>query len=472
MAAHALDQLARTDLLFLNWRDPSHPQAGGAEAYCFEIAKRFAAADANVTLFTARYPGGAETEVQEGVRVVRHGSTFSVYSAAARHLLRNPHTYDAVIDFQNGIPFFSPLFVPRWTADICVIHHIHQQQFDLRFRWPVNSLGRLLEKQVSRVVYRGRPVVVVSPSTREGTRRELGMHNPVHIVPNGSPPAPAVAPPARSARPHITVISRLVPHKRVDLLISAVPAVLQQVPDLRVDICGDGEELKVLRALVDRLRITRAVTFHGRVTEQVKQQLLARAWMTVVPSVAEGWGLTVIEANTVGTPALVYDVPGLRDSVDHLRNGWLLPPDSALADGINRALDTLRRPDVRERFAVECRQWAEQFSWDDSADRLAAVVAEEIRRVHRRVHSRRQPGNLSARGRFHSTDADAMEHVLAHDLRRTDDYTRRGDSFGLLLHDCDELRAYRVLRRLGVSQPSVSLATRRDILLGHTEPAA
>ncbi|AVZ71207.1 hypothetical protein SLUN_02105 [Streptomyces lunaelactis] len=86
--------------------------------------------------------------------------------AAARHLMRHRHAYDAVIDFQNGIPFFSPLFTPRWTADICVIHHIHQQQFDVRFRWPLNMLGRGLEKQLSRRVYQGRPVVVVSPSTR------------------------------------------------------------------------------------------------------------------------------------------------------------------------------------------------------------------------------------------------------------------------------------------------------------------
>src|SRR5689334_3856917 len=151
----ALAHIARSNILFLNWRDPAHPQAGGAEAYCHEIARRLARADARVTLFTARFPGSRAYELVDGVRVLRGGGTFGVYPAAAAHLLRNRHTYDAVVDFQNGIPFFSPLFTPRWTADICVIHHIHQEQFDQFFRWPMNTVGRLLEKQVSRLVYRG-----------------------------------------------------------------------------------------------------------------------------------------------------------------------------------------------------------------------------------------------------------------------------------------------------------------------------
>ncbi|WP_373685513.1 hypothetical protein [Streptomyces lunaelactis] len=92
------------------------------------MARRFAAAGARVTLFTARHPGSAPCTTSDGIRILRGGGTFGVYSAAARHLMRHRHAYDAVIDFQNGIPYFSPLFTPRWTADICVIHHIHQPQ--------------------------------------------------------------------------------------------------------------------------------------------------------------------------------------------------------------------------------------------------------------------------------------------------------------------------------------------------------
>ena len=70
-------------------------------------------------------------------------------------------------------------------------------------------------------------------------------------------------------------------------------------------------------------------TLPGRVPEQAKADLLSSAWLTVAPSLAEGWGLTVLEANTLGTPAVAYDVPGLRDSVRDGRTGWLVPAGRA-----------------------------------------------------------------------------------------------------------------------------------------------
>ncbi|MFJ9576851.1 glycosyltransferase family 4 protein [Streptomyces sp. NPDC101191] len=466
-AASALDRLARLDLAFLNWRDPWHPDAGGAEAYAHEIARRFSAAGARVTFVSSRYPGARAREYRDGMRIVRGGGTFGVYASAAAHLLRNRHAYDAVIDFQNGIPFFSPLFTPRWTADLCVIHHVHQRQFDVRFRWPLNSLGRLLEKQVSRRVYRGRPVVVVSPSTREGARRELGFGNPLHIVPNGRPTdLPRTPAGTRSGTPALTVVSRLVPQKRVDLLVRAMPALLRRIPELRLDVCGDGPELPALRALVHTLGVGPAVTFHGHVSNARKEELFHHAWLTVVPSVAEGWGLTVIEANAVGTPALAFDVPGLRDAIQPGVNGYLLDPSADLADGVADALAELADPAARERTAARCRAWAAAFSWDASAERLAQVVLEELHRIHRHRRSRRAANDLAVVTRFTARDTAATERAVREALRRTDAWHRDGNTFQVLLHGCDEVQALGALARLGVDDATVTLAGARDVLVG------
>ncbi|MEU0201165.1 MULTISPECIES: glycosyltransferase family 4 protein [unclassified Streptomyces] len=459
----ALEHLARANVLFLNWRDPAHPQAGGAEAYCFEIARRLARSDARVTLFAARFPGAPACEWVDGVRVLRGGGAFGVYRAAALHLLRNRHAYHAVVDFQNGIPFFSPLFTPRWTADVCVIHHIHQKQFDLFFRWPMNTVGRLLEKQISRLVYRGRAIVVVSPSTREGVRAELGFRNPVYLVPNGSPHPPPT-PVARAATPTVAVITRMTPQKRVDLLLRALPALRERWPDLRVHLAGDGSELPNLRALASALGLDSTVTFHGHVSEERKQALLGGAWLTVVPSVAEGWGLTVIEANCMGTPALAFDVPGLRDAVRHGHNGWLVPDGVPLSDALAAALTELADAGARNRAARRCRAWSARFSWDDSAERLAQVVLEESRRMRLHRRSRRRASDMTVLTRFRAPDGDHVEHSLKTLLRETDRWSRRGDTFQLLLHGCDELRAFHALRRLGVPEAAFRLAHRREEL--------
>ncbi|MDH6137105.1 glycosyltransferase involved in cell wall biosynthesis [Kitasatospora sp. MAA4] len=459
-----LPQLAGRSILFLNWRDPCHPRAGGAEAYCFEIARRLAAAHVEVTLFTARYPDAAAAERVEGVRVLRAGGTYGVYPAAALHLLAHRRTYDAVVDCQNGIPFFSPLFQPRWTAVVCVIHHIHQQQFDRYFRSPMNILGRFLEKQASRITYRNRPIVAVSPSTRAGIRRVLGFHNPVHLVPNGGP-EPAGAPlPPRSTRPTIAVVSRMVAHKRIDWLLKAVARAVESWPELRVEIAGDGPELPRLRQLADRYGLEDVVTFHGYTDERRKRELLARAWLTVIPSAAEGWGLTAIEANTVGTPVLAYNVPGLRDAVRDQQTGWLLTAGGDLATGIERALEALSDRSERDRIATRCRAWADGFSWETSTDRMADVLLEEIRRIEARRRSRRQPSNLAVRARFPAQDPEKAERALAGAVRGTDRWTRTEDGYTLLLNQCDEMRACAVLRRLGHQEASLTLASHVDEL--------
>lgn len=61
-----------------------------------------------------------------------------------------PTSIDAVVDFQNGIPFFSPLFIPRHAPVACVVFHVHQEQFRAYFRRPRSDVDRFLEKTRTR----------------------------------------------------------------------------------------------------------------------------------------------------------------------------------------------------------------------------------------------------------------------------------------------------------------------------------
>jgi glycosyltransferase involved in cell wall biosynthesis len=109
---------------------------------------------------------------------------------------------------------------------------------------------------------------------------------------------------------------------------------------------------------------------------------LARAHCLLVPSVREGWGLVVIEANSVGTPAVGYDVPGLRDSIRHGRTGLLATPgdSEALAQ---QAAGLVRDDATYAEMRSEAIRWAESFSWDSTASELmarlrAVLQSEEI----------------------------------------------------------------------------------------------
>ncbi|MBB5777517.1 glycosyltransferase family 4 protein [Nonomuraea jabiensis] len=357
------------NIAIVNWRDPWHPAAGGAEVYAWELARRFAAGGDRVWFVTARAPGQARAESVEGVRLVRMGGSFTVYPLVLLWMLVRRNRFDVVLDCQNGIPFFTPLVVSRRTRVLCVVHHVHDRQFDVHLAWWLAALGRFLEGPVSRWAYRGRECVAVSPSTVRAMRERLGWRGPIHLVPNGVPgrlraPRASAAP---SRRPRLVCVGRLVAHKRVELLLEAVPELRKRWPDLVVDVVGRGPEEARLRAAAPE-----GVVLHGYLTEEDKERLVSAAWLQVNTSQGEGWGLCVLEAAALGVPTVAYDVDGLRDAVRPGETGWLLPEGGDLAKGLTAAIDELTAaPDT---YSVKCREWAAQFSWDRSAARLSALI--------------------------------------------------------------------------------------------------
>jgi glycosyltransferase involved in cell wall biosynthesis len=458
-------QLAGSRILILNWRDVRHPQAGGAEQYMHEIGSRWAQGGADVTWFTARPPGQPAEEDLAGMHVLRFGGPLSVYPLAGLQLLRTRGRFDAVIDCQNGIPFFSPAFLGRNVPVVQVVHHVHQDQFATRFSAPIAAVGRVLEGRVARRVYGNRAIAAVSPSTRTALRHRLGFRGPIFVVPNGTIPVPTFAG-ARAAGPTVVVVSRLVPHKRIELLLGHVAAVVAEVPGLRVEIVGDGPERTRLQGLVMELGLHETVMFHGRLSDEARDQLLATAWLTVSTSAAEGWGCSVIEAAAWGVPCLALRVPGICDSVVDGRTGWFVDQPRDLGSALTRVLGELSDPARAARVAAACRDWGSCFSWNRSAELLAGIVLHEMASTAgrgARLHERRQArSDLAVLARFRSSEGVHQRTGL----RRTDEVITDGIWASVLLGACDEFDASQVLHRLGAREPSLRLIDRHELLAG------
>jgi glycosyltransferase involved in cell wall biosynthesis len=460
--------LAGARVLFLNWRDPAHPQAGGAEVFCWDIARRFAAGGAEVTLMTSRHRGAPAHAVLDGVRIERRGGTYSLYVHAAAFLAGNRGRFDAVVDCQNGIPFFSPVLARRAASVVCVVHHVHQEQFGVHFGWPLRVLGRELEGRWSRVVYGRRPVAVVSPSTRAAVRDTLGLRGPIFIVPNGAPPPTQPGSHRRSPSPLIACVGRLAAHKRMELLVQAALELRGRVPGLTIDIAGDGPDRPRLEQLAKDLAVDDVVRFLGHVSPETKERLLSSAWLTVNPSMGEGWGLGVLEANAHGVPAVAFCVPGLHDSVRDGVTGWLVNPGDDLSAGIARALATLSEPDAASAWAVRCRAWAARFDWEESARRLAGIiVAERAQRAQPRSDRRRTANDAACLVEIAAAPARRLRE-LAGCLRRTDLVSVEGNSARMILHGVGEREVNAALGRLDLAGAAITTApaTGYDLLVG------
>jgi glycosyltransferase involved in cell wall biosynthesis len=374
----------------VNWRDLGHSLAGGSERYAWEFALAMRDAGASVEFVTARDRGQSRREVVDGISVRRRGGPFTFYGWAAWFYLTRRCRLDVVVDAECGLPSFAPVFVRRRTAVVMVVHHVHLAQFSTYFPAPLARLGQFLEGTVVPRVYRRTRTVAVSESTRREMQEQLGWTSPVQILANGSTTPREDCRVDDKAPDSLVVLGRLVPHKRVDLVIRACAEAAVVRPSLRLDVIGKGPEGDALRALVEELDLAHRVTIHGWLSEEEKGELLRTASLHVCASDVEGWGQAVLEASGYGVPTVARDVPGLRDSIRDLETGWLVPepgpdvPDvldeveRRLVTEIVAALERLDEPEVRIQAFKHCREWAGEFSWRRMHQEACGLIEEEL----------------------------------------------------------------------------------------------
>jgi len=156
-------------------------------------------------------------------------------------------------------------------------------------------------------------------------------------------------------------LGRLVPHKRIDLLLDLWERVRPETGGILV-IAGDGPERARLSA-----RASSGVSFTGPVSESQKNELLGRAWLLVHAALHEGWGSVIMEAAAAGTPTVGFDVPGVRDSVRSGVTGVVATTE----DDFRRAWIGLARDETyRERLGRDAHAWAAEHTWASCSKRV------------------------------------------------------------------------------------------------------
>ncbi|WP_280476928.1 glycosyltransferase family 4 protein [Nocardia asiatica] len=374
------------EVLLLCWRDTGHPQGGGSERYLEQVGAHLAARGIKVTLRTARYPGSPRRERIDGIDISRAGGRYTVYPRALAAILLGKIGLgplrgvrpDAVIDTQNGIPFFATAVTK--APSVVLVHHGHREQWPVAGRL-IGRVGWWIESRVSPRVHRRNQYLTVSlPSAEE--LAALGVERSrIAVVRNGAEPVPVDAPTGaaetRTSAPTVVVLSRLVPHKQIEDALAAVARLRDRIPELRLDVVGGGWWADNLRDNARELGIADAVTFHGHVDERRKHELLARAWVHVLPSRKEGWGLAVIEAAQHGVPTVGYrSSRGLTDSIVDGATGILVDDVAQLADAVGDLLDD---PGARTVMGEKARARAREFSWEQTGIGVYEVLAAAAR---------------------------------------------------------------------------------------------
>ncbi len=362
----------RPALFVLNERDLDNPRAGGAEVHLFEIFGRLAERGYPVTLICAGYPGAAARGTDRGIAIHRIGDRYSFYLRGPmlyRRLARATRAPAILVENLCKLPFYGPLY-SRFPV-LAVVHHLFGTTAFRQVGAPIAAVTYLSELGIPRV-YRGVPMIAVSPSTRDDLIVRGVAASRIAVITNGLD-ARRYHPDGSEPGPMILSLGRTERYKRIDVLVDALPRIRAVVPDARLVVVGRGDAVPELHARVHALGLEGAVEFRGFVEEDEKVALYRSARVFVNLSEKEGWGLTVLEANACGTPVVASDVPGLRDAVLHERSGLLVP--FADVDATAAAVIRVLSDDATwRRLRAGGLAWSARFRWDTVTDQVEQMI--------------------------------------------------------------------------------------------------
>jgi glycosyltransferase involved in cell wall biosynthesis len=345
--------------LMLNWRDPANPKSGGAERVSLAYLEGLKERGHEVFWFANDFLGCKPQEVISGIQIVRAGGS-GKSALLARRWYRQQKPFNLVIDQHHGIPWFAPW----WSKTNCVayIHEVLGPIWDAFYSWPLSAIGRWQERW-THWLYRNVPFWTPSESTKKalhanGVRRVTVFHNGTDAVPLAELESKPLIQPLR-----LIVVCRLAPNKRVEHTIKIEKMLLQRGIQAHLTIVGSGESEGQLRQNASQPDLAMHITFAGRLSEEMKNAELRRAHLLLHTSVREGWGLNVIEANAMGTPAVVYPVGGLVDSTLHNETGIVSPAETpqSLADCL---VQLIKEPEKYDRLRVNAWERAKRLQWN------------------------------------------------------------------------------------------------------------
>jgi glycosyltransferase involved in cell wall biosynthesis len=316
-----------------------------------------------VEYLAGRRPG-SEAVVLPPLRSTRELSAFAAHVRALR--ARRPAVFHAVLTDQTACQW--PL-IAAWSVrgmiPVAVEHTAPH---------PDTRRGRAAVRRIQRVVAAH---VAVGRDVARSIEAEYGLpHDSVETIPNAVPDVPIVPMDLDAGGLVYGTASRFDPEKGLDVLVRSATS----VPDATLFLLGGGKEAPALRRLVDDLGLGERVRFID--WSDAARRYLAAFDVVVVPSRAEAFGLTALEAMLAERPVVASAVGGLPELVEDGTTGYLVPPDDpdALAEALRGLLGD---PDRRRAMGAAGRARAvEQFSmatmtrsYEALYDRLVAAHA-------------------------------------------------------------------------------------------------
>ena len=353
------------EILIFNWKDRKNPLAGGAEIVTEELLKRLVKNGHRATLLTSKFKGCQNKEIIDGYKIIRVGERWTVYWQAYRYYKRYLRgKFDLVIDEINTIPFFAKFYVKEKNIILC--YQLCRQIWFYQIFFPLSLIGYLIEPLYLWLL-RKKIVFAESESTKKDMQKYGFEADNIFIFNIGLEiePAKNLNTLSKYKEPTILSLGTLRNMKRPLHVVKAFEIAKEKIPDLKLVIAGDAKTRYGKKVLdyINNSKYKDSINYFGKVSIDKKLELLQKSHIICVTSVKEGWGIIVTEANSQGTPAIVYNVDGLRDSVKNNKTGLICQQNTPenLAKNI---IELLNDREKYQNLRINAWQWSKEINFD------------------------------------------------------------------------------------------------------------
>ena len=272
--------------------------------------------------------------------------------------------FDLLHLHEPAIPSLSLL--AGWAGDGPMVATFHAATNSQKI---ANAIGTMLDPLIERITAK----IAVSEIARETLKDRFNTE--AVVIPNGidTKKFDGIGVRAEWALPNtIGFIGRFdEPRKGLSVLLEAIPAIVSQVPNLRILIAGPGEQHDFAKQIPAQLRDR--ITFLGRISELEKAQFFKSISLYIAPNTGgESFGIILAEAMAARTPIVASDLPAFARLLDDGKSGSLFASEnaSALATAV---IDMLANESERMKIAAAGFEKAKVFDWDTVGDQISSV---------------------------------------------------------------------------------------------------
>ncbi len=382
---------------------PPYLYFGGVERRIMETTKRLQT-EADITVYSGTKAGFKEPTAIDGVNFVPCYSTDRLFPLDNwffnRSLTRKASEVDAEVYEAHAVSGYGfPKALKKRGIQKPFIHTIHGVLADEyeqakksgyeSFRGRIaNSFMYRLAKLEKQMAHDATLIVTISNYSVEKIQRHYGIEpQKIRIVPNGVD-VEKFKPIQNSNElrhqfglgngPVVLFVGSLIPRKGLPYLVEAAKKIVKEQPDITFLIVGEGPLKQQTTASIEAANLSVNFKFLGALKDDTLNAAYNCTDMFVLPSIQEGQGIVLLEAQASGKPIVAFDIGGVNEAVRNNETGLLVKRGNTdeLADALLRFLSD---DALREKMGANGRKFvSENFTWDICAQKMLKVYHEAL----------------------------------------------------------------------------------------------